>query len=330
MKPDEKNISTELLVKFLAGEASQHEAEQIRQWQKVSEENQRQFDEFKNTWELVHSKRAEDKINLEAEWNRMQQYIDRQNIKRIPVFNRGLRLLAVAASIIVISSLGVLVNNYLSVERIATGIAEVKTVTMPDRTVITLNADSRLTYSKKYGETERTVKLSGEAFFEVEPKAEKPFHVNVSGLTVKVLGTTFNVQAPKRNETVNVAVVEGIVAVSDKKSTTDNVVTAGEALSYRRSEHSFDKKRVVNRNFMAWKTKHLVFENMPLEQVIQSLQDAYHVRFVIQSESLKRCTFTGEFNNQRLGTIVTILQSSLDLNIEQRSGVFILTGSGCE
>ena len=64
---------------------------------------------------------------------------------------------------------------------------------MPDGTKVTLNAGSEFTYPETFSKSTREVSLNGEGFFEVTKNPKKPFLVHTKKLTVKVLGTVFNV-----------------------------------------------------------------------------------------------------------------------------------------
>ena len=68
-------------------------------------------------------------------------------------------------------------------------------VQLPDGTVVTLNAGSKLSYDKEYGKELREVSLTGEGFFEVTKMKEKPFIIHTSSINIKVLGTVFNIKA---------------------------------------------------------------------------------------------------------------------------------------
>ena len=74
-------------------------------------------------------------------------------------------------------------------------------VLLPDGTTVWLNAGSKLTYDKTYGNTLREVTLTGEAFFDVVHNAEKPFVIHTSKINIRVLGTKFNVKSYPTDKT---------------------------------------------------------------------------------------------------------------------------------
>ena len=89
--------------------------------------------------------------------------------------------------------------------------------TLEDGTVITLNKNSRLSYSNKYGKDKRDVKLEGEAYFEVSKDPDKPFLVEMNGASIVVLGTHFNVKADADSDDITATLVEGSIRFEGAK-----------------------------------------------------------------------------------------------------------------
>jgi len=96
------------------------------------------------------------------------------------------------------------------------------TVTLPDGTVVKLNVNSSISYPLFFLGKERRVSLTGEGYFEVasskikgSPNEGKPFFVDVNDrkMSVKVLGTHFNVSAYTEDDLVKTTLVEGKVTI---------------------------------------------------------------------------------------------------------------------
>ena len=77
---------------------------------------------------------------------------------------------------------------------ISTAYGEQKRVVLPDSSEIWLNAGSTVTFPEVFANDKRLVTLDGEAYFTVKKDTTKPFVVETSQLSVKVLGTKFNVK----------------------------------------------------------------------------------------------------------------------------------------
>ncbi len=91
---------------------------------------------------------------------------------------------------------------------------------LPDGTKVWVNADSRLSYGKNFGNQLREVYLEGEAYFDVAEDKRKPFIVHTNNIDVKVLGTAFNVRAYGNEVNTQTTLLRGSVEVMLKKTTT--------------------------------------------------------------------------------------------------------------
>lgn len=87
------------------------------------------------------------------------------------------------------------------------------------RNKVYLNADTKLTYPEQFVGKERKVSVEGEAYFEVKKDAKKPFIVDVASMQIKVLGTSFNVNAYPTESKVLTTLDEGSVKIRNAQAT---------------------------------------------------------------------------------------------------------------
>ena len=113
-------------------------------------------------------------------------------------------------------------------------LAEVRNLTLPDGTEVTLNRYSSLTCPKRFEHDRRDVRLQGEAYFEVSKDARRPFTVEAGGMEVQVLGTHFNVEAYPADTEVRTTLLEGSVAVSTDHGKKRLLLQPNEAAVYNR------------------------------------------------------------------------------------------------
>jgi len=196
-----------------------------------------------------------------------------------------------------------------------TGTEEVK---LPDGSVVTLNRGSSIRFFSNADQDTRKVMLSGEAFFEVTRDTLRPFVIDAGGATIEVLGTSFNVSAYEDEETVEVVVNTGLVAMSSKK-TSDNLIIMnpgnGGVFDAGREELKLIQK--ADRNEIAWKTRELVFSATPLIEALEDISHAYQVDMKLVSEELADSPITVSFSGQELGAVIRVLESMLDLEIRR-------------
>ena len=162
-------------------------------------------------------------------------------------------------------------------------------IQLADGSEIWLNAESRLRYPVHFaGVTKREVFLeSGEAYFKVTHNATLPFVVKAGGMDVRVLGTEFNVNTYTKNYATTLA--QGSVQLSAGSPQT--ILTPGEQGVY--AEGRFTQRVVDVDTYTAWKDGQIIFEETPLQEVMNSIGRQYDFNFELTSPTLKELKFGG-------------------------------------
>jgi transmembrane sensor len=328
MENTNKHIDFELLTRFLAGELSEAETQMVLDWKDSSPENQKQFKDLQDVWNLTDRTSIENNIDIDTEWNYLNKKINKnQPTGRYFIYRTVIRI---AAAIII--GIGLLFYgwNNLSQKSIKTPLAMSEEITLPDGSHITLNAGSRLTYPRNFGKENRMVSLKGEAFFEVKKNPAKPFIIQLQGAEIKVLGTSFNVKAYKNMEKIEVTVKEGTVSIYEENNESKQITaTAGEKAEYFRESKELKKQQNENKNYNSWKTRTIVFENSSLLQIKETLEDVYYKKIIIPDSALSKCTVTTTFDNKDFNTVMHVLESTLEIRFEEKDGKIYISGKRC-
>ena len=198
-------------------------------------------------------------------------------------------------------------------------------VQLPDGSLVTLNRDSKISYPKTFTSDKREVFIEGEAFFEVSPNPEKPFIIHAGDATIRVLGTSFNVNAYPENERVEVVVATGKVQFYSEKMTIipgrELILDPGDKGIFLNTSKELLKMHNQDLNFVAWKTRHLIFSETSLEEVIIQLKKLYQIQ--IETKGLGDLKYTGRFENQPLGFVLKVISKTLKFDIEKQEGCYI-------
>lgn len=328
MNEQDKHIDIQLLTRFFAGETDSNEESAVKDWIDKSSRNRMEFEELEKVWNTLGSTTASQQIHIDKEWSYLQSKFGSRELAGKP-FSLA-PLLRIAAVIVLIFSLAFLGVQYFSQKTVSTRLAETIEIALPDGSIVTLNARSRLRYKKNFGKENRTLSLRGEAYFEVEKNPEKPFVIELRDAEVKVLGTSFNVKAYKGMENIEVTVSEGKVSVYEKKQPQKKVITiAGEKAEYIKHQKALKKTENLDKNFISWKTRSIIFENDSLQNIVTTLSDVYHKSIVLRNPELKDCTLTTSFEDEELETVFQVLESTLDITIEEEGETIYISGSGC-
>ncbi|MEZ4985410.1 MAG: FecR domain-containing protein [Saprospiraceae bacterium] len=207
---------------------------------------------------------------------------------------------------------------------------------LPDGTLVWLNEKTTLTYEAREGE--RVVRLSGEAFFDVTTDSLRPFKIYADQSVTTVLGTSFNLRAYPQDAQVEVTVTEGRVMLEGNATptttveATQQVLTPGDMGILTKSNQVVSvKQEVAATNPTAWKDRRLNFDEVPLAAVAATLERYYHLPVTLRQEGLGNCLFFGVYENDPpLDLILTMLQESLELEVQRTDEGIVLSGEPCE
>ncbi|WP_298899604.1 FecR family protein [uncultured Psychroserpens sp.] len=183
-----------------------------------------------------------------------------------------------------------------------TDLAQNETITLPDNSIVNLNELSELEYINTDWNENRSLDLSGEAFFDVEKGNQ--FEVNTNFGKVSVLGTEFNVLS--RDSIFKVSCYEGMVQVTYNNTDvklpagTEFILTSGKGL-----------KSNISIAEPFWLKNMSVFENATLKNVILELEKQYNIKVHFQLD--KTLNFTGAFEHNNLENALKSITQPLDL-----------------
>ena len=117
-------------------------------------------------------------------------------------------------------------------------------ITLPDGSKGWINSDSKLSYGSRFNADERVLNLEGEAYFEVKPDAKRPFIVQSGKVSVKALGTSFNVKNYNTEEHISVVLMTGKVEVTANDNHVD--LLPNEQAIFNKHSSILGKNRVDN------------------------------------------------------------------------------------
>ncbi len=203
-------------------------------------------------------------------------------------------------------------------------------IDLPDGTRVWLNENSRLSYGEDYNAKERHVAFSGEAFFDVVRNEQRTFRIETGESVVEVLGTSFDVDAYPAKGYVAVDVKTGRVALRSKGEAGEIIIEKGAygKLDLDRQVLGLAENAPLNIDY--WRTGQLIFEDVPLSQVIADLNKNFDLPTTVSSPTLGECRFTSSFNHPSLEEVLEIISITMSLTVEKTSSGFILIGESCQ
>jgi len=331
-KRDHDSIQS-LITKHLAGEASADEQKELSLWMAESPENRRHYDDLKKAFELTEKHFAfsasEDlNIDIENEWDHFTETIGSGKATRR--LSPARVWLKIAATVLLIMATGGVLYYYSSPKTIIYQTAgNTETVTLPDGSSVSLNRHTSLSFNPGFGEENRTVNLDGEAFFEVEPDANKPFIILTREARVQVLGTSFTVHAYDSLPSVEVIVQTGLVSFQEKTGKQSVKLPAGQKGIYSKTKERIASATNNDVNFLSWNTQRIVFVENDLRSVVETLKKTYHADIRISTNIPASCTVTVTFDHQTLESVLKVLESTLNLKYTINGNKVEIIEAGC-
>ena len=226
-----------------------------------------------------------------------------------------------------------------------TAYGETKTIILPDRSVVTLNANSTIQYL--VGWEERKVWLQGEAFFEVKkimlydgmeevnenkrrlsdqeqlaPEKVK-FVVHTEDVMVEVLGTKFNVHH-RRGKTAVVLNSGKVKLTANTRQDTGIEMLPGDYAAFSEEQHTFERKQVHAEDYSAWKKNQLVFRNAAFTEIATVLGDNYGLQTEFRNPDIAHYRYTGTTPADNLNELFTKLSLLFQVKVTQVSNQIII------
>lgn len=197
-------------------------------------------------------------------------------------------------------------------ENIAVKHQENRLIFLADGSKVVLSTGSRLNYPSSFdGKKTREVYLEGQAFFDIQHNANKPFIVHTGNLQTIVLGTAFNIKAMPGDKEITVSVVRGKVKVSDQNKVL-GVITPDQEIKYNKQQDHSEMKAVKDHHYLDWKSEDLLLDNVTIAEAAKVLEEEYKVTIDINDPSISSQRFTATF--PRDGSLEEALKSICEFN----------------
>lgn len=332
MKKELEHIDETLLLKIIENRADEQERNLFENWLGESVMHADYFEQIKKTYELtsiVNDSRQDDWETVVAKvksGQRVPDYIELPGKQpRSEAIFLNTRVM-VAASIAILLGISILFKFIaFNPEQLTISGNDMNLndpYQLADGSIVYLNKNSEITFSRKFGEKERNISLKGEAFFEVKRNENIPFIIKTYKTTTQVLGTSFNIYSDQ-TEQVKVSVVSGIVEFSTTKSNDKVKLVAGERGIYDLNLGGVIKESNNDPNFLAWKTGILYFNETPISEAFRLLQIQYSRVFAFESETNDLPTLTTTFENLSLEAVLEELNLLLNTKNETRNDTIL-------
>jgi transmembrane sensor len=345
----------DLLLDYLAGKLSLEDFELLRQKLDENEEVRRDFDENRDVWQA--SQLASQNYQSENAWNKLFKRLIPSG-KTIQLSTNWFLSLSKHWKIAAILLLAFLVGQVVlykfspvKTSKVEEMITEYNVpygskskVTLPDGSVVWLNSGSKLKLSNKFNISGRNVTLTGEAYFDIAKNPAQQFTVKTNFVTIKVIGTAFNVKAYPDESAITTTVERGIVRlVNEKGNQSEITLTAKQRAICRQVQANIDSAQGLAKNnlaqqapiekaeaikatyvcldvktelFTSWKENRWVIEQMKLSELAVEISRRYDVKIAFADDFAKNYVFSGTLMNESLEQVLNAIKYSAPISFE--------------
>ena len=293
-----------LLQKYLRNETSEEELVEVLDWLDASTENQRYLD------------RLDYISNLNILAGEAQPRIRRHTVS---LWKRTAQWSAAAAAVLLAcAGLGhymadrILERRTQDMMAITAPNGQSMSVTLSDGTTVWLNSGAKLEYPSIFSRKTRRVKISGEAMFEVEHDASRPFIVETFACDAEVLGTKFNVKARSEDGEFVASLVEGKVRVTDRFNTNNHVeLRPREQVTHLNGRLILG--RIPEHEGFLWREGLIAFRDASFGDLLDEFEKYYGVKIEVRRQDIPTNLFTGKIRiSEGIDHALWVLQQSAD------------------
>lgn len=336
-----RNQACDWLAIMNSDNTSGDEVARFDAWLKDDRQHQKIYDEMVLIWsDLENLKNLIEKEDYQIENNlTVWQYLTTlgKNFGTACKISKPVQFSLVGSFILVIilsgSYFSTLSNTHIISGEYATYTAEIKDISLPDGSTVTLGGLSAI--EVHYQTSERRVELvSGEAFFSVTQDPGRPFIVATTDAEIRVVGTQFDVR--RSSDGVRIAVLVGRVEVTQTQVKdidgvktlikVTQVLTANQKISARKDDNEFAKPQFIERELPgAWRNGRLIYEKAKLSEVISDADRYYIGNIIIDTEDLKELLVSASFRTNQIQEMMDTLSAVLPVSVKKLSnGDFVL------
>jgi ferric-dicitrate binding protein FerR (iron transport regulator) len=336
-----------LLLKYIAGETNEEESEQVEGW---LADDPKIFEEFEQLWDLWYAVGTATNVfrfNVDKGWEEVLRKSrqagsgrrDKKEVRKIILWAGG-----IAAGLLLLSALGLWLkdeqgssgmrqqrDNELSAVAtdknkttglssdssgmdVKTDLGQRKKVRLPDGSLVWLNGNTSIHFMDQ--DSKRIAFLSGQAFFDIQHNAGKPFIVETRHATVSVLGTRFDITAYPKDSVTEAVLTEGSILFTTemKDKSFSRHILPGEKVSVNHLSDHVNITQVDTAFYTYWRDGRLLFDGQTFAEIAKAVGHKYGVQFEFTDQELPEKRLNGYLEKESLQEALEALRLTLQFS----------------
>ncbi|AIM35252.1 hypothetical protein KO02_00140 [Sphingobacterium sp. ML3W] len=273
---------------------------------------------------------------LDRLWNKLEAKQQAYPIKRIP--HKRWYAYAAAVAFLVMSSVVLFLfkgkttnmdSTELAWNEMRAGAGNIRTVKLADSSTVILFPGSVLSIAADFNKTDRQVKLLGRAFFQVNHNRAKPFYVSAQGLTTRVLGTSFEINA-------STIAAENIITLHSGKISVSHIgkeiaqLTPDQQIRFSTKTGQFNVSPVHAVGTIGWLNGELDYDQTSLGTIIYDLEKWYGINIRTSNPLILRQKVTISFKDLQVTSVLNMLSKSANFGYTIKDKQVMIKERGME
>lgn len=298
-------MDSDRLLRYISGDLPREERREVFQWINSSKGNLAEYRSMRRLYDI-------------SLWTEPQTKVRKKvRFRTVALSFAAAAALALVGGLMFMAGKGSVPEPPLYFRSVTAPMGKEVKMNLADGTSVWLNSGSTLTVDPKAENGVRRVILRGEGYFNVAHDPEHPFIVQTGGLSIKVLGTEFNVRSYPEKGEWSTALMRGSIAILDKEERELLRVAPG-TLTYLEGGRLVSS--VLNPDNYLWKDGIIYFDDIPMADIFKRLADYYDI--TIDTSSSQRVLsrrYTGKFRTvDGYDHILKVLRLDCDFNYRIR------------
>lgn len=281
-----------ILHRYIAGDATQQEKEEVARWLDADKKNMKEFLAERKLYDISIWQEEQIRVAGKVAPDKKQQ-----TLRTVAIgFSKIAAIFILAFTLAYTFLPDKNQTEPASMQTIFVPPGQRAELTLTDGTKVWLNAKTTFTFPNKFTADGRNVTLDGEGYFDVTKDPQKPFIVKTKQYDIKVLGTEFNVTAYSASSSFETSLIRGAVEVS---SSTSQAKMTLQPNTRTYVENGILKKGAIeHETYFLWKEGLICFYDEPVDKMIEKLELYYDVKIDVQNKELLKNRYSGKFRTK--------------------------------
>jgi ferric-dicitrate binding protein FerR (iron transport regulator) len=291
---------------------------ELQAWLDADAQNRADFEAYCKIWDDVSDYFEMKNFDVEKAWRRVREVRRRKEKTRRTRLNAFYYTVSAAAAVALIV-LSLTLSHYVKQSRIPeiptvmlTEYGSRSNIVLPDGTKVLLNSGSYISYVYDKKNKTRTAMFNGEGLFEVAKDAKNPFVISLAvGLKINVLGTTFNLMAYDNEQTVEVALTEGVVEM--RSNGRIMTLKPGETGKFDKSSFKLSKSEKTPAQMSGWLDNKIYMDKMSLAELFRRMERMYNVKIHYESDFGDTICYGGVLQEETVTDLLEALKKQSNI-----------------